>query len=365
MNEPVRLRFKSFYTKYERWIPIAAFVCGFLFDMALLHRIDEPKVILQQAIYLVISCVLITLDFFEQVHEIQPPVFLRKIWKYREFLLHFLLGTLLNSYTIFYFKSASGITSFLFIFILVAALTLAEFKRFGESQHRVHMGLWSLCLISYFQSLLPILVGAIGMLIFVASGLVSILVFYMYYRFMRSRLASRPDILKTEILYPYAATHALFALLYFSHAIPPVPLSVSYMGIYHSAEKKDGQYLLTYTRPWYKFWQHGDETFYARPNDQVLAFMQVFMPSRFKEQLQIRWSLLDPKHGWQLQDAIPLTLTGGREEGYRAVITKKNYQPGRWRVQIECLDNREVGRLSFTIIADDSADAREEHVDVR
>ena len=365
MLHSLRFNLKTFYTKYERWVPIFAFVCGFIFDTLLLKRIDEPKVILQQALYLIVSCMLITVDLFELVSEVHPPALFRKIWKYREFVMHFLLGTLLNSYTIFYFKSASGITSFVFIFILVVALTLSEFKNFGKSQHQVHMGLWSLCLISYFQSLMPILFGFMGIIPFLASGLASIAVFASYFKLIRPKLATRPELQRTHVLFPYVTIQAIFTRLYFLNAIPPVPLSVSYMGIYHQAEKVDGEYHLSYSRPVYRFWQHGDETFKARPGDTVFAFVQIFSPTGFKDQLQVRWSLYDPNLGWQSQDAIPLTVTGEREEGYRAVTQKNNYQPGRWRVQIETRDNREVGRLSFTIIADEDSSERDYRMDIR
>ncbi len=365
MFETLRSRVKEIYQQYERWIPIAGFVLGFLFDATLLRRIDEPKVIVQQAIYLLLSCCLITVDLFEFVREIHPPLILNKIWKYREFLLHFMLGTLLNSYTIFYFKSASGLTSYIFIFILIASLTLSEFKRFGNSQHQVHMGLWSLCLISYLQALVPILFGAMGILPFLASCSSSIFIFWCYYRLIKPKLVSKPELLKTHVVYPFAAIQGIFALLYFANAIPPVPLSVSYMGIYHQAEKKDGQYLLSYQHSWFKFWQHGDETFEARPGDTVIAFIQVFSPSGFKDQLQIRWLLHDPKSGWQAQDAIPLTVSGGRDEGYRALIQKNNYQPGKWRVQVETKDNREVGRIGFTIVPDLDTGDRSFNTEVR
>ena len=125
---------KGLYQKYERWVPIGSFLLGFIFDSIVLHRIDEPSVIIQQALYIVISSILIAVELVESIREVHPPVILRKVWKYREFLLHFLLGTLLNSYTIFYFKSASGLTSLLFIGILISLLIFNEFVRFGKSQ---------------------------------------------------------------------------------------------------------------------------------------------------------------------------------------------------------------------------------------
>ena len=369
----LRSQFHAHYTRVHRLIPIIAFVCGFLFDMAILKRIDEPKVMIQQAIYLLIACALMTIDLMEFKAEInpeikveeEPPVGLKKLWKYREFFLHFFLGTLLNSYTIFYFKSASGITSFVFIFLLVAVLTISEFRRFGKSQHQVHMGLWSLCLISYFQSLIPILIGSIGVLVFLASGLVSILVFSFYYKIILRKFNLEADSLKKQVLYPYIMMHALFTLLYFSHAIPPVPLSVSYMGIYHKADKSEDQYALSYTRSWQKFWQHGDETFRARAGDTIIAFIQVFSPAKFKENLQVKWSFYDPKLGWQAHDTIPLTVTGGREEGYRAVVRKSNYEPGKWRVQIETSRNDEIGRIGFTVVTDESTEERIFYTDLK
>jgi hypothetical protein len=366
MLKPIFDSLKAQYHKHERFIPAIAFVCGFLFDMTFLKRIDEPSVMLQQAAYLLIAILLLTVDLFELVQEIPSPKFVRKIWPYREFFLHFFLGTLLNSYTIFYFKSASGLTSFIFIFILITAMTLTEFKRFGKSQHQVHMALWSLCLISYFQSLLPILFGSIGVGMFLASGVASIAVFYLYYSLIKNRFPTLPRLPVTHVLFPYATIQIIFSILYLSHAIPPVPLSVTYMGVYHGVEKQeDGDYNLSYTRPWYKFWQHGDETFLARPGDTIVAFVQVFSPTGFKQQLQMRWSQYDVKRGWLSQDAIPLSVSGGREEGFRSIAKKSNYSEGEWRIQIETMDNREVGRFPFAIVSDSDTSDRDFHTEVR
>src|SRR5689334_10234292 len=153
MLTSLKSRFAALYTRYERWVPIAFFIMGFLFDMSVLHRIDELKVILQQAIYLVVSAVLIGVELQAQVREVAPPRVLVKVWRYREAFLHFLLGTLLNSYTIFYFKSASGLSSFIFIALLISLLILNEFMHFGKAQAKVHVAFWSLCLVSYLASL--------------------------------------------------------------------------------------------------------------------------------------------------------------------------------------------------------------------
>jgi hypothetical protein len=345
--------------RHARWIPIAFFGLGFVFDAIVLKRIDELATILQQAAYLLASAVLIGFELTELTRELRVPAWLARPWKYREEALHFLLGTLLNSYTIFYFKSASTITSFAFILILVTLLTLNEFKRFGSSQARVHVAFWSLCLVSYFASLSPILLGAMGTLPFLAGMAASVAVFYGFYRIL-ARPPALPG-LRTRLVHPFVAIAALFTVLYFAHAIPPVPLSVSYLGIFHGAEKVEGEYRLAYNRPWWKFWQHGDQTFYARPGDVIHCFARVYSPARFSGQLKVLWMYRDPRQGWIPSDTLPLPITGGREEGFRGVTQKSNFQPGKWQVRIETPDDREVGRIGFEVVTDDGAEAREVH----
>ncbi|MCM0606181.1 MAG: DUF2914 domain-containing protein [Xanthomonadaceae bacterium] len=352
-------QFLEFYKKYVRFVPAVAFVLGFLFDIVMLTRIDDLLTIIQQAIYLLIIAALIGVELINQVRTITPPKFLKKVWIYREFALHFLIGSLLNTYVIFYFKSASGFVPFLFILTLLTALTITEFKKFGETQIIVHMTLMSLCLISYFEALVPILLGFIGYFPFFLGLMVSGGFFYLFFQYLKPRMKDNAELLQTHVLMPFSATILGFAFLYLSHILPPIPLSVSYMGIYHEVEKKNGEFILSYTRPWWRFWEHGDESFYARPGDTLIGYAQVFSPGRFKDKLQIRWTSKNARGDWEPQDAIPLEVSGGREEGFRIAVVKKNYHPGNWRVQIETTDNREVGWLGYEIYEDKSTGPRE------
>jgi hypothetical protein len=131
------------------------------------------------------------------------------------------------------------------------------------------------------------------------------------------------------------------------------------MGIYHQVKKTDGKYFLTsLEHPIWKFWEHGDQQFLARPGDQIYCYARVFSPARFHDELQVRWLFKDRRRGWQPSDAIPMTVSGGREQGYRGFTVKKNYEPGEWRVQIETTDNRELGRIYFSVIQDEATDPR-------
>jgi hypothetical protein len=340
-------------------MPIAFFILGFIFDAIMLHRIDEPFVLFQQALYIILSAWIIGVELIEHTREIHVPRWIQPVWRYREGLLHFMLGTLLNSYTIFYSKSASAFTSFVFILILIGLLMLNEFKRFGKSQSQVHVAFLSLCVVSYLISLIPILLGFIGIFPFVLAIVMSILCFLGYMKWLKPHLSAHPKMRFTHLIFPFSAIKSTFIVFYFLQIIPPVPLSIHYMGIFHNIKKADGHYELSYTRPWWKFWQHGDQTFMARPGDAIICFAQIFSPSRFKDELKIRWLYKDPRMGWMPSDAIPLPIVGGREEGYRGYTKKMNYSPGEWRVQVETQDGREVGRIGFFVIADSSTEERE------
>jgi hypothetical protein len=81
----------------------------------------------------------------------------------------------------------------------------------------------------------------------------------------------------------------------------------------------------------------------------VFVFFRVFSPARFADQVQMRWYWEPGGRGWLLQDSIPIRIVGGREEGFRGYGFKTNFQPGRWKVQVETDDSREIGRVYFTL----------------
>ncbi|MFH1017637.1 MAG: DUF2914 domain-containing protein [Pseudomonadota bacterium] len=351
-------RLKSLYQRYERWVPIVFFLLGFLFDAVMLGSIDDPKAIAQQVLYLVLIAAILSYDFLFEANAYQPGPRLAKVWRYREAFLHFIMGTLMNVYSIFYFKSASLLTSLIFVGVLTIVLVLNEFVRFGKSQRAVHVALFSLCLISFFIYIVPMVLGFIGVGPFLGAVAASVLCFLPLYRFLKRRLGERFIPLRSQLVLPFLGIQLVFALLYFFKAIPPVPLSTSYIGIFHNIERNEETFRLFHMRPWWRIWETGDQTFYARTGDMIYCFAQLFSPTGFKDDLLVRWLYKDQR-GWHPSDAIPMQITGGRREGYRGVTFKSNYQPGKWRVQIETSDGREVGRIQLWVINDDGTTDRQ------
>jgi hypothetical protein len=128
-----------------------------------------------------------------------------------------------------------------------------------------------------------------------------------------------------------------------------VPLSIPFIGVYHSVERTGEGYRLGHERPSWRWWHNGDQRFVAQPGDKVYVFFRVFSPTRFSDEVLMRWYRKDPARGWTLQDSIPIKILGGREEGFRGYGVKASYQPGDWKVQIETNDGREIGRIYFEL----------------
>ena len=350
-------RAKAFYRDHEPACTAGFFAAGFLFDTVAVGRIDKLHNIVHQALYLFLCATFTSYELREQYGDFAPPARFKTVWRYHAAATHFMLGTLLNIYTLFYFKSASLGTSFLFLLILAGLLAVNELKPFAGSGTTLRMTLFSLCLVSYFTYLVPTAVGAIGVLPFFGTIAASTACVAALAWWLRGHLRDS-QVLVPHLLAPFACVALGFSFLYFAKLIPPVPLSLSEIGVYHEVSRDGEHFLLTETRPRWRFWERGDQTFLARPDDKIFCYVSVFSPARFKERLQLRWLRRDEATGWEEEDAIPLATAGGREEGWRGFVVKSRWKPGRWRVRVETSDGRELGRLGLTVVPDETTGPR-------
>lgn len=354
-------RAKAYYREHEAACTAGLFVTGFLFDTLVVGRIDKLHNILHQASYLALCAWFTGLELRERHGGFAPPERLKTAWRYHAGATHFMLGTLLNIYTLFYFKSASMGASFLFLLILAALLAINELKPFEASGTLLRTSLFSLCLVSYFTYLIPTLMGRIGALPFLGSlAAASACVAALSWR-LEKRLPEHKHEVRKHVVYPFAAVAALFAVLYFAKAIPPVPLSLTEIGVYHEVRREGDRFALVSTRPRWKFWQRGDQDFQARPGDSIYCWVSVFSPTNFRERLEVHWRFREAD-GWGEPEAIPLPITGGRDDGWRGFTVKARHKPGRWRVQIVTSDGRELGRVDITVTPDMSVLPRETRI---
>lgn len=363
-KKPLKKRILEFYQNNEIKVDIGAFLAGFFFDIFTLGRVDDTFNIVQQFVYLGVLLALILGEIKYEIQKVDLPTWLSKVWNYRNFATHFFLGSLLSVYTIFYFKSASFLSSFLFIIIIVGLMILNELPFVRNLGMFVRVSLWSLCFSSFLAVHTPTLFGFIGWIPFSFSMIAaSTLTFFV---FKRIRLSfPNQEILKKNFLIPSLSTYAVFLVFYVLKFTPPVPLSLEYAGIYHKVEKPNNEFHLSYTRSKWLFWQNGDQTFLAQPGDRIYCFVAVFAPTNFKDQVFLKWYYDEPRAGWTLYDTIPLSISGGRERGFRGYGVKTKFTAGDWYVRVVTSDDREIGRISFTVENEALTDTRKYEIDVR
>jgi len=339
-------RIKAYAARNERRLAISFFVAGFLFDIVTLGRIDSWLTIGQQAAYLLaVTVVLVQMLLAEgrPAPDLAAASRLKRWYlEYRNPAIHFLLGALLSAYTLFFFKSSSLLVSFGFMVILVVLLFANEAERFKALELRFKFALLALCWLAFFAYVIPVLIGQIGLVVFLVSMAIGCVPLVAVSFFLLQNK-------KKQILVPLGCVVIGFLTFYLFRLIPPVPLSIPFMGVYHGVERTEQGYKLSHERPGWRIWHNGDQQFRAQAADKVHVYFRVFSPSRFSDQVLMRWYHHEDGRGWVLQDTIPIKIVGGREEGFRGYGVKSKYQPGEWKVQVETTDAREIGRIYFSV----------------
>lgn len=353
----IRRSLLQFYHAHEARFHIGFFLAGFILDYFASEEIANPFVLVHQSIYLFVIALILSLEHLVESGATQI-VKLRKVWPYRGWVLHFFLGTLLNLYSFFFFKSASVFSSILYVLVLLSVLVANELPHLRKAGVHIRWALWVICVFSFFSVLSPELLGFVGWLPFTLAVAATTLVLYIHFRWVMRYQKNLNEMFRAFLL-PGLAVLTLFVGLYFLGMIPPVPLAVKHMGVYHSLQKSEGQFVVTHERPAWKIWQTGDQDFKARPGDAIYFFAEIFSPAHFSDEVTIHWLYKDPRAGWMTSDRVKMAINGGRHEGFRGYSVKKNYQPGDWRVQVETTDGREMGRIYLKIIPDSSESPRE------
>jgi hypothetical protein len=356
MSESFKGKVLQYYQKHETRFHIGFFLAGFCFDVVMAGEIDDLFMLGQQFVYLFLIGLILTLEHLVESGSLQITR-LQKMWQYRSLFLHFALGTILNLYSIFFLKSSSVFNSMIFVIVLLALIIANELPRVQKSGVNVKWALWVLCLFAFFTVIYPLILGFVGWLPFLLAAVSTVGILYLHFRVMMKRQKNFRD-LSRAFLEPGLAVVSVFVGLYFLRLIPPVPLSVHNMGVYHQLDKRDGKFILSHENPWWKLWQSGDQVFKARSGDQIFFFAQIFSPARFSDEVIIHWLYKDPRAGWMTSDQVRMKITGGRENGFRGYSVKKNYSEGQWRVQVETTDGREIGRLYVQVEKDEGTEQR-------
>jgi len=360
VSDPLeRLPIPAFLRRHSS---VATFLGGFLFDLATMQRIDAWMDLALQMLYLVALAALLVGQQRHETGRWIPSERVSPWWAYNVEALHFLYGALLSAYVVLYVRSSTGSRSVVFLVLLVGVMIVNEIPLARRASHRLRLGLFGFCVASFLIYFVPIVIGRLGAWVFMLSLAIAAGVVWLLATLLRTPGAPRAD--RIRLFTPALGVLALIAALYTLKLIPPIPLSVQFQGIYHDVRREGNAFTLVYSRPTgWMLWRRDSRPFARRNGDRLHYFARVFAPAGFSQQLVLKWEVLDPRtRAWSITDRIPLSITGGRAEGFRGTAVKANFSAGTWRVTAETDDARALATIVFRVEDDGGQGERSWHV---
>lgn len=339
-------RAAAWYRRYEKHFASLALVGGFIFDIFTIQRVDavwENSWIIIHL--LMVASVIILLSRREsRVDSMDSRL---NFWLLA--MMQFSFGGLLSAFLILYFRSASLGTSWPFLLILFLAFWVNE--RFKNYHQRLifQISFFYLSLLSFLIFSVPIILGTIGPVIFIVSGVLSIFIFRIFFFILRR--VSRDGLSdKREVLGAVFGIFAVMNILYFLNVIPPIPLSLKDAGIFHSISSDGlGNYSITTEPREWKDYLLVYEKVNITSGTPLFAYTAIFSPSRFNTRVVHEWQVYDENlETWRTMSRVSLPTSGGREQGFRT-YSVSNVYGGKWRVNVLSEKGLVLGRVKFEV----------------
>ncbi|MFA6077651.1 MAG: DUF2914 domain-containing protein [Candidatus Paceibacterota bacterium] len=337
--------FKEYLQKYERHVGAVSILLGFIWDFFTFARPDQLLGNIILLSYLIGAALGIALlSLYRKRGEITPIILLA--------LVQFAFGNIAGSFLFLYGKSGTFEGSSLFLLILGVFLIGNEFMREKYSKIIFHISVWYFLSLLYLTFVVPMVLGKMGDSVFFLSSVISLISAGMLLLVLHLTSKDIANELKKVSLY-IGGIFVAFNAFYFLNIIPPVPLSLQEIGIYHLVERADNaNYKTLYEKPeWYEFLSDTKKVFNKYNNESVYCFSSVFAPVKLSTGINHRWEHYDEmSNEWSTVSIVPFTITGGRDNGYRGYSQKQNLTPGRFRCSVETTTGALVGRTTFVVV---------------
>lgn len=338
------------HRRYEKFLPVATFSAGFVWDSLTLTRIDRLSDNLILLGYIIGLGIMIVVVLRRQGGA-SLPRWAGRLEIHFPWAIQFLLGGLFSSYVVFYFKSTSWSQTQYFFLLLVILLVGNEFLHQRLGNPTLLAVLFTFCLIAFLSFFLPIMLAEVGTRVFLMAGLISVtgafLVFSLGLIREPAQTIRRMKPVSVSILVTYAAV----TLFYFANLIPPVPIALKDAGIYHNVRKTASGYEVRYIPSRRAlFAKNSDDPFYLGTGDAVYCYTAIFAPRGIRVPVNHLWSMYSRSEGWVRKARIAFEIHGGRQGGYRGFSMKRAVVPGTWRVEVETEEGRIIGRIDFQVV---------------
>jgi hypothetical protein len=354
-------RLKHFVIEHKQHLLTVSFVLGFVIDNLTLNRVDQ---LFDNA--LLLTHITIAMGSLMFLYGASAGKF-RESWNepirsYAPLFTQFAFGSLFSGMLIFYARSGSWMVSWPFFLIIIAVIYGNETVKDRVQQLLYNIGMLFIGLFAYVVLIVPVLLGEMNELVFVGSGILALIIMLIFVRILTMIVPRFISLHQKSIIFIIGVIYAGFNFLYFANLIPPIPLSLKDIGIFHSVVRfEDGSYQLSYEKgKWWQFYRRSDDTFHPTAGSNVFCFAKVFAPTKLKTDIYHKWEYYDEVgREWIEHARISYPITGGGDGGYRGYSLVQNYTDGTWRCTVETERGQVLGRETFVV---DSTNAPSEFV---
>ncbi|MES2014635.1 MAG: DUF2914 domain-containing protein [Patescibacteria group bacterium] len=342
--------FFKFLARYKRHLTTAAFLVGFLADIITFRTInlDTSEILLIGYLVIVAGSILI----LAAPRGVEEGGIATRVREWLPIVHQFAAGNLLSAFLVLYFSSGSLSASWPFLLLVVLAAVGNE--TFSSDRYRVpfQMTLFFLNLVLFSALALPIALGSLGFREFLLSVGLSLAVFILFTLIVsllsRHTFAQHFKRVSSGVL----GVSVLILILYFTHLMPPIPLSAKSIGFYHTVAKVGDTYIATdERRAWYeRFLDVNGVVLTLAPGEPAYLYTSIFAPAHFGSDVVHKWEMFDTASGkWILKNSVRFPILGGRQAGYRGYSITESPATGRWRVSVETPEGAVIGRSYLTV----------------
>lgn len=345
--EPAKSLFK---TVYRHWLT-AAFFLGFITDLILLNQIDNTVDNLILLFYVLLATTAILL-LYVGVAERVPGKPARFLKKYTPIVMQYAFGGLLSGMLIFYGRSGDWLASAPFLLLILAVILGNEVMGKRSDRLVYNIALYFIGLFSYVVLVIPVILGKMGDLVFIFSGVLAVLavtlVVQILYRIIPNFMHANTKRVVATIGFIYLG----FNVLYFTNVIPPIPLSLTALEIEQSVTRlSNGNYsIVSEEQPWYRTLPFMRNEIHPL-GSSIACFARVYAPTNLETEIFHRWEHKNAAGDWVERFRLGYPISGANKGGYRGYTRLSNFSPGIWRCSVETKRGQVLGRKTVVIEA--------------
>ncbi len=344
------MTFSRILKESKQHITTLLFIGGFIFDLIILPEAGHAFTVWIGALYLTIVAVAIALREWV-VSQNTASKTEQKLFSWLTFAIAYFSGASLSFISVYALRSAAFSVSWPFLLFLFVCIFVNEFISSHHFRFTLDVGVLLVALFFFVAFNIPLVLTVQNDMTFLISGgiAIGISLLYLYTLHFTSESAHE----EAPRLYALAVGIPMFiSMLYFLNVIPAVPLSLGSSGVYHSVvrdeagdfravEERDTRIFASFRTPVYHF---------GKEDTGAYFFSSVNAPAKLTAPISHSWEYYDKElNKWVEKTTISFTLSGGREDGYRAYSQKENLMEGLWRVTVKVDSKRIVGRMKFYV----------------